>query len=1427
MRWLITALMVALVAAGGAWLAVGEKLRPILGLPEAAPPVAQSSPSLQALAELRPDKVRKLDLTLPDGAELTLTRTADGDWRQPGNWPVREAEATTLLNALAGLQTRFRPITLDDDADLTAYGLADNAKTVTVGVGLEGRSLTLHFGQPKPEAGQSTFNLPTYLRVDQAKEIIRLGPDVFSVVSRPSETYRRRQLFATGDRVRVSGGGEPDQPTAVPTPARVAILDDNYLSLNLERAGEAPAKFTLKRVKPTPAPRRDADQPSAEAGLTPDQLAEAWQLEIPGETPIVDRVEPEKLREVLTTVPEIWVEQFVRQSPQEVGLNDSAYTLGVQRADGSVVNLRLGSVSRTVNRVEEQPPPSPFAPPPPPPKVTTEEYRYAKLDDNPLVFEVRADPIIELFTTVNDYRDPKLLRLTSAEVDALTIQMPGQSPIELGKKRGDSQAASQAERRDRWYVGDMLADNERVRELVDKLVGMEAAGPNNWLDNLTKEQLQERGLGDNATSITLRWQPRVAEGEPKPEQRQAVVTIGKVDAESEKLPVKVGGWERVNLVDDSLESLLQRPALAYRSRQLFDTAAASLDAIAVQPDDGKPFALRQELDPANPAQTLWTLAKPVTIPIDKERSQRLADRLGELEVVEYVDEQPTPEKLQAFGLDKPRFRVTLDFAGQPERQLALGKSRDDKDEIYARLDDAGSVFTVSEEIVNQLSGGVVSLLPLNLWELRSDQLTGVDVRRGPEANGEAYRLTQSGDGRWQLTGPFDAPVRFPDLQPLLSTAGTVKADKYVAFMPDQLGEYGLDKPHLRLGISFQGEADQQPTRKTLVIGQPADTPNTRYAMVEGEPATAVFVIPDELARQADRPALDWPSKLLLSVDPSTVTQLSIAGKSQVEPLKLNKQDDGRWQVEGSDFPVDTPTISDLLAAVSRPPVLRLAGYGPSVKWAEHQLDEPDYAITITMAAPDGDKPRSHTLKIGKAGDDDERFFRVDDGPALAVLSQEIVNDLTPGKLDLVDKNLVSFDPVEMTAMSREMGKEELAFSRSGLGWEVEKPAKFKADEPTLDAIAGQLSRLRATQVAAYKPDEKELEKFGLKEPTAVWTFDTTDGQPRRLELGNPVNPKAKGPAQDRYVLARPSGDDKPGTVGVIPGDLADRLLAEPIGFRDKFLAGLSDVSKATLERDDRSVTFADVDGDWKMTQPIEADSEELELIRFLQIMSKLRADALVEDPAKDRKKYGLDKPALTWSFFDGDKLQYKLLVGKRENGQAFAQVDGQTAVAKLSPSVTAQLFAEYRKRAVFSGLDAAQVQTLVISTGDANAVLRKQNGVWIDPAKPDEPLDQDKVSETLTTLARLQAERYVVDQDAGLELYGLDQPARVLVVTMANGSSHSLRLGNAVGDTDGKQVYAAVADPARSDVFVLSAKDTATLTRDRSAYSQKPPKAKK
>ncbi|MFO0851326.1 MAG: DUF4340 domain-containing protein [Gemmataceae bacterium] len=1282
--------------------------------------------------------------------------------------------------------------------------------------------LTLKFGRPLASAGEADFARPCYLRVDDLPEAVRLGPDVYPVLARPAEVYRRRQLFPDVERVKLAGG-EPTTPSGSPSASatgRVPLLADRFSKISVEKTDGGAVKYALARTAPTPAPRRDPDRASAEPAVAVNDLAAAWTLEftpaavgpvVPDKiAPVKDRPDPAKLRAALTAVPDLWVDGFAPAGTTlaAAGLDKPGRTLTVTRTDGTAVTLLIGNVSRTTTRTEDAAPPRVPGMPPTPPKTITEEIRFAKLKDNDLIFEVKADKLAALFADPQELRDAQLARFTADEVTEFTVAAPGKPPVKLTRKKGNKDAEKDEDRQDRWYVGDVLAEGAKATELLDALARLEAKGKESIQDNPDPARLKDEGL-DAGTTVTVVAQAKVPDGETPPPARTFKFTVGKL-GEAKKLPVRVNDWARVNLVDDSVLKLIDRPALAYRGRRLFDTAEAKLDTVTVS-KDGKPlFALAQS--------PKWKLTRPVQADADEAKAAQLAGDLSRLEAAEFVDDAPKPEDIEKkYGLAKPRFTVALGFTGPGAKPqtLDIGGNRGGKPEAFARLNGGGSVFAIPKTTVDSLDAGAVALLPLQLWQTTPDKVTSIAVER----DGEKYTLTSAG-AAWKLSGPFDAAASTPELQPLIAAAAGVKADKVDALAADP-AKHGLDKPALKLTVTYKDATPDKPdavVSKTLVVGkETAPGAGTRFAKLDGAPTAAVYVLPDAVVKEADRPALGRLDKTLLSVEPDQVTKVRIAGPKPEDAVTLVKTDKGEWAAEGSAFAVDKPTVAQLVAAASRPPVGRLSGYGPKVDWAALGLDKPEYTVTLTLA---GDKPVSHTLKLGKAANG-ERPVRVDDGSAAGVLSARAADLLARGKLDFADRTLLTFDPTALIGVVRKKGGDEFELTQSGINWEIAKPAKQKADKPTVEELADQLARLRAAKVAAFDP--KDLDKpFGLKAPAAMLTLKLGGEKPEEkvLKVGAPVD--AAKPDGDRFATVDAPG--KPVTVGVLPAALAHRLLADPLKFRDKALARFVDADKLALERGDRKVTFEKKDGSWKVTAPVAADAEQLDLDELVNALANLRADELFADKPADLKPYGLDKPEAKWVLSAGDKEVLTLLVGAKDKDgrRAFAKLgagDKKDLVVALDPVVTGRVLAEYRKRAVWADLDASQAESLAVSAAGSNFGLRKEGENWIDSARPNDPVDAASVTETLAALAGLKAERYVIDSDARLGLYGLEKPSRVIVVALKGGVTRQLQLGGPVGGTDGKQVYAKV--PDRPGVFVLSADDTAKLTRDRAGYGKK------
>lgn len=1423
MRWFTTILLLVLVVGSTFWAWKGDSIAPSLGV--GAPASAPTSPTTDALAQLKSEDVTSLTLT-NGGDTLALVRGPNGTWTQPGNWPVRQDDAAALLGSLANLKTRFQPIT-PEGGDLKPFGLDSTQKPIVAKLGTGSRTATLTLGRPAAKPDEPEYARPTFVKVDDHADLLRFDSDLMQVVARKPEEYRRKQLFPEFERVKLSGGESPNPMAPTPPGGRAAVVSNDISAIKIETADGG---LSLKRVAPNPLPKPDKDS-TGEPPLTANKLATAWELDAVGVgaasktyTPLRDRVDPAKLRGVLTAVPELWVEQFLAAKPAtETGLDRPERTLTVTRKTGATA-LKVGKVSRTIVKPGAAPPPpaQPFAPPPPPPQPTIETYHYAAIDGLDLLFEVKADKFNDLFAKLDDLRDASLARFEADDVQKVEIALKGQPPVSLTKKKGNKNAEKDDEKQDRWYVGDVLAESTKVTELVEALAKLEAKNPaapadplilaqpkgeQNVIDNPNPMALASMGI-DGASSISLSIQEKAPEGQPAPAPQVVKYLIGKHDAEKKKLNVQVAGWPRANVVADDAKKLLDRPALTYRGRKLFDTAELKLTGVTVTKAGGDAFALAK-------ADTKWKLTKPLAIDADEAKAGQLTGDLSRLEATEYVDDAPKPEDLdKKYGLAKPAMTLELAFGTKIEK-IDIGSSPEFKPEYYARRNGAGSVFTVPKATVDSLKDGALAFLPLQLWSVPPDKVTALEVQR--DGGKETYKLTND-NAAWKVAGPFDAPVPFLAANAAATAVANLRAEKYDAATADP-AKHGLDKPALKLVVSYkEAKGDdakvEVPVTRTLLIGKVADAPNTRFAKLADGPNTAVFTVNDTILKDVDKPALELLDKTILNAKADSLTKVQIVGPKADENITLVKDDKGAWKAEGASFAPDKPTVDLLLNVLARPAVQKIAAYGAAVKWADFGLDKPEYTVTGTFVA-DG-KTETHAVKLGKA-EGQSRYARVDDGPAAALLAPIGTEGLARGKLDFADRSMLSFDAPALASLVRKKGAEELEIVQGAtVGWDMLKPAKLKADQALLDDLSEQLSRLRATKVAAY--GAKDLKPFGLDAPAATITLKVGLDKPvdKVLKIGKPVDDKQ--PDGDRYATVDGA---KEITVGVLPGSLAKRLLGEPLKFRDRALARFQKVDRIEMVRGDRTVTFAEINGSWKMVLPVEAEAEQADIDEFINALAKLQADELEVEKPKDLKPYGLDKPAVKWVLKNGAKEELSLLVGSKKDGRAFVKLEKGDIVGVLDPSATAKVMGEYRKRAVWTGVDASQVESVEFKVGDAFYRFNKVGTNWVDPTKPTELIDPAKVSELLDTLAGLKAGHYAADKGADLKLYGLLPPQRTITINQRGGVTKTLQIGREEGGSSGTRLYARVDEKDRTDVFVLNEGDTLKLAKDRAAFVQK------
>jgi hypothetical protein len=1308
MNWKTTLALGVLVAAGAGLYWTGLRLPRELD-PVPSPPVVSDAGTRGFLDGLRPEALTRIEVRRGGGDAVVLQRAPGGAWSLPGGWPTRPPEVRALVELLGGLRTRFAPEpepAPGGTSRLAACGLAPPALTVLLET--DARKHRLDFGEPAGEGGR--FSRETYLRLDNLPEVVRLGPGVVAALDRPADYYQQRRLF---DADRVAKEDNKQEKVEQLRAKALAVAD---------KAPGGP-HFTLVRG--------------------PD----GWELGEPR-----DRLDPRAGETLLATVPDVWVERFLRpgsaagsaaglfwSTPQGLllmsGLSAPERTLEVTRDDGTRATLLIGRVSsRRTRRVLRTPPPG--VPIPPREEPVTEEFRYAKLSGNDQVFEIKADKLKDVFVAADTLRDPRTARFKPEDARRVTITQDGHT-TELVKDG------------DRWkVVKPFAADAEaaKVTELLSSLSGLEAREKE---DRIDKADPKAYALDKPAAEVRVTVEEEVpGPGDAKEKkQRTLAVKLGKHDAAAKKLFVQAEGWPRVDKVDDGVLALATRPAVAYRNRRVLDFAAADLAAVAVRRADGKTVTLEHGKDG-------WRVTAPFSAEADATKAEEVSDHLGKLEAAEFVAESPAPGDLDTqYGLAKPALAVTLTFAdkAKPARTLEIGKAKDGKSGYFARVADAPAVFVVDNDLHNLLDRDALALLPAEQWRLSADGVASVRVRKDGQ---DEYRLTPV-PGGYKIAGPFDAAALPAAGQALADALLAPRAENYVAAEAKDPAEYGLDKPHLRAtAVGKDGK------EHTLEVGKP-NPKGGRYARAAGRPA--VFTVADKFLAAVDRGPLDLLDTQLLSVDLEQADRMQY--KSGDATVTLERKGNG-WQVvdaPGSPYPADAKAIAALAGTWFALKAEGFAAYAPK-DWSKYGLDKPAFTARIRLKKTPSGAPGEHIVELSSLpylprGGPLGSYARVDGGPAVAILGHASDVLSRRSALEFVNHELLSFDPHSVTLLQRQKGPDTMELARKGDGWHVIKPTDERADDLTLRELLSRLGGLRAEYIAAYQA--KDLKEYGLDNPYVVLAVKLTgDKKPteHRLKIG-----KYLGKGLGYYAVV----DDSP-AVAVLPNELVHRLDAEPLAFHDHMVARVPAVDVLKLERGPRRATFAKVNGTWKMTEPLTADADGKELDAFASALGRLRAEALVAErpDAAALKIYGLDKPEARWRVEAGGKEVLSLTIGGPESGpRRNARVEGRDLVFLLDEATTREVLAEYRTTDVWATPpDAFQVESLRYGYAKDPFVLEKGPGGWQVSGKPGVKLSQEAVNDTLAALGGLKLARYVVDKGADPKLFGLDAPYLTLEV---------------------------------------------------------------
>jgi hypothetical protein len=1203
-----TLALLILLAAGAGLYWTGLALPPALDpLRDERPAPVPDAGSRAILGALKPADFKSVEVQRGAKERTVLTRTADGSWVMPGNWPTRSAEVRHLLDTLAGLRSRFAPIAADDNA-LDEYGLKKPA--VTVVLKTTGGEHRLAFADATDEEAGTRFDRPTYLRVDDKPKVLRLGPGLVALLDRPGDYYQQRRLFPF-ERVPREEGAT----------GRV----DRLAGTKLEVREGKELKYVLVKGE------------------------NGWELS----EPYRDALDPRSRDALLEALPDIWAERFLppekAKNLKELGLQEPDRILTVTRPDGGKVTLEVGK-------------PSLSTPPVPKPgadgKLSTRSY--AKLKGFDRVFEIDSGRLDPVYVSLDTLRDTQLARFKSEdarEIDLTTrkgsLVLRNTAPP---RKKGDTGPAPKGE----WKLVkpvEAAADSALVDKLLNTLSGLSAiekdvaekartaardAGPalpalagaqaslvSKWL---TDPARLAKSYGLDAPSATIAVKVEESKGDDKPPVKRTVtLRLGRHEKISKKLFARSQSWPRINEIDDALaELILDKTALDYRGKRMLDFLSFDVERIEIRrlhapwlglilymasPGYSKLSALALAAQETHPGGFValqrtpsgWSLTAPVKAEADGGKANDLADKLGKLEVLTFVADKAEGKQLQGhYGLGIPAVRVTVSFADvkKKPRTLLIGRQRPGAPGYFAKLEDAPEIFAVGSDLHDQLERDSLAYRPGTLWQIDAgDDIVKLRIHK---AGQEEYQLERKGE-KWQVSGPFTVAAPRAVVDKLTTALQAPKAEEYRAHSVTDFAPYGLASPEVKLTVTTK-----KGKQYALSVGRPTKTGPLGTLSRLGN-GSAVFVIGDALAKTVDQSALDFLDRDILKFDSGAVT--SVVRQRGQDVLEMVKKDDA-WQiVKPAAEPADEKKVPELLKELADLKALRIAAFRPKDTKA-FGLEKPEATVTIKLGADA--KPSEHVLELGKEADAaGDRFAQVKGGQTVAVLSAAVVKKLLAGPLTYRDHALARLPDADVIKL--ESGERKATFAKPEGSWKLTQPISADADHDALEGFLNGLARLRADELVAEKPTEEQLKTYGLDKPAARWQFLSGDKVALDLSVG-----AAERNSSRRY--ARLAGKD---LVFLLDAKLSGQALAEyrpRTVFKDNIDPAQIESVRFGYRKD--PFELKKMGGAWEVVGKPDAKVNAMSVSDALSVLRDLKLERYVKDAGADLKLFGLDPPEL-------------------------------------------------------------------------------------------------------------------------------------------------------------------------------------------------------
>ena len=317
-----------------------------------------------------------------------------------------------------------------------------------------------------------------------------------------------------------------------------------------------------------------------------------------------------------------------------------------------------------------------------------------------------------------------------------------------------------------------------------------------------------------------------------------------------------------------------------------------------------------------------------------------------------------------------------------------------------------------------------------LINVPADDVTHVAIE---QASGrvEVARSTGDGEGKWGITFPRPVAASEAAVKALVDAASKLKCEKKVTESAGAGGleAFGLESPWLKVTL------DTKQGKKTILVGAETPVGSARYAkLADSDPVyTLASSTVSALAKSLD----DLREREIFGVSSDSVTALRLVAPGGLD-IRLEKKDgaEGEWRiVHPFNDEADRWKVSDLVWDLTGLTVSEFVD-DDGKDLARWGLDRP----RLRVDAHSSERPSPLELFVGAPGPDGKGFYvRTSDSPSVYLVNPAAFSPLETGALDLVKKELISWNDDDLIRVTCVDQGKAVAFLRDGKEWKTVPP----------------------------------------------------------------------------------------------------------------------------------------------------------------------------------------------------------------------------------------------------------------------------------------------------------------------------------------------------------------------------------------------------